>query len=231
MDYLNSHIIDGRLIASEAIAGGAIKVPIIPGATTLADIDIDWSLANTYILDMSTMDLSGGGTTATLRFINGSADNIKNRLIVKQGNVTANFVTLTFTAFDNANEDTTFSIPEDAAIYAKINAIDIFEIFDFELFDQSFVLAASGSTSAGSPTLSGSSFDLYDGAPNTSVVGTTITLTHGLNVSTYQWALYENGTQINPGSLTEIDADTIDIVLDPMPLNAENISINITKLS
>ncbi|BBI90682.1 hypothetical protein HYO65_gp290 [Tenacibaculum phage PTm1] len=139
MDYGNDINIDGKVTATENIQANAVTIPITVGFTNLPNTVIDWSKSNTYILDMTQMNLSGGNATTDLIFIEGNTQNVKNRLIIKQPSAHApNHVVLTLKAFATSTQTTAHTIDGATTIQGQINVAGRTSVLEFNFFNNTY---------------------------------------------------------------------------------------------
>lgn len=136
MDFGNTVNIDGKVIASENIKSLSRTVPITPGATSLANTIIDWSKSNTHILDMTNLDLSGGGSTADLILVRGNESNVRQRLVIVQNNVAPpNHIELTLLAYETEALTTPYIVEDAVELQALINVAGRVTVIEFDFYN------------------------------------------------------------------------------------------------
>ncbi|BBI90683.1 hypothetical protein HYO65_gp291 [Tenacibaculum phage PTm1] len=79
--------------------------------------------------------------------------------------------------------------------------------------------------------LSVTEFPLHASAPNCSVTGNVLTLTHNLKTTTTYWKILKGKQVIFPSTVEETDLNTFKITFDPMVTAGDNVKIQISKLA
>lgn len=139
MEFGNTVNVDGKIIASENIQSISKIVPITPGATSLENTIIDWTKSNTHILDMTNLDLTGGGDTADLIFVRGDASNVRQRLVIVQNDVSPpNHVALTLLAYATENLLVPHVIVDALELQALINVAGRVTVIEFDFYNGAY---------------------------------------------------------------------------------------------
>lgn len=133
MQIENTLLVDGKIQATEAIESVVTVIPVSVGLTDLPETFIDWSKSNSYLLDMTQMDLSGGNDTANIVFVSGNTNNIKNRLVIKQPSAhTPNHVVLTFQAFATVAKIIPHTVLNAANLSTEVNVSGRTTVLEFD---------------------------------------------------------------------------------------------------
>lgn len=73
-------------------------------------------------------------------------------------------------------------------------------------------------------------YQLYQGSPNTVLTNTTFVVSHNKNIAKLDWSLSLNGIAVEPGSFSIVDNNSISITIDPVPVQADVLVLQLTKV-
>lgn len=149
MDFENDIKVDGLIHATETIKADIVDVPITTGATSLADINIDWSLSNAYVIDLRPIDNSGGNINVNIDLINGASNNIKNKIVILQPTTNSpNIANITLRAYATQAKSTSHTIENVVDIHTAINVHGKKTVLEFDFYDNTYSLATALSSGA-----------------------------------------------------------------------------------
>lgn len=132
MNFENDISVFGDILSHFAIKNKPFTHNIVFGATSTTDKNVDFNLSNVHVIDFSGLDLSGGGINVNINLINGSTDNVNQRLIVRNLHTGTNIVTVTLRAFTDETLTTTQIIENVSDIETQINVLNSVNVIDFK---------------------------------------------------------------------------------------------------